>query len=57
MIKFSKQAEDMINKLENKEKAKERLIELAKQREIIITGSDVIRYLIKNDLKNQQGDI
>ncbi len=45
-IKFSKQAEDLISKLENKEEIRKILIEQAKARDMWITGSDVIKFLV-----------
>ena len=51
IYKFSQQAEEMISKLANPEEAKKRLIDLAINRNIIITGSDVIKFMIKGEIE------
>ena len=45
-IKFSKQAEDMLNQLANKEEIKVKLVKQANERAMWITGSDIIKYLV-----------
>ena len=55
LIKFSKQAEQIINQMENKEEIRKSLTDLAIQRAIIISGGDVIKYLIKKELVTSLG--
>jgi len=45
-IKFSKQAEDMLNQLTNKEEVRKMLVKQAEERSMWITGSDVIKFMV-----------
>lgn len=49
-IKFTEQAEKMIKQMSNQPAIKSRLIELAKQRSMIISGGDVIKFVLKGNL-------
>lgn len=50
MIIFSKQAEDMISQMKNSDEFKKMIIIAAEKRNILITGSDIIRFMIKGDI-------
>ncbi len=49
-VQFSEQANKIINQLNNKEEVRKKLIELANKRQMIITGGDIMMYLIKGEL-------
>jgi len=49
-IKFSKQAETMISKMANPPLVKSQLLELASKRSLIISGGDVLKYIICGDI-------
>jgi hypothetical protein len=45
-IKFSKQAEELLSKLEKKDEIRAILLKQAQERAMWITGSDIIKYLV-----------
>lgn len=55
-ITFSKQAEEMINQLENKEKIRLILIDLAIKRKMTITGGDVLKYILTKQIPTSIAD-
>ena len=55
MITFSAQAEQMLDKIANKEEIKKQLIELAEKRILVIGGGDVYKFLVSGQIMNSIG--
>jgi len=49
-FEFSGQALQMLSKLENPIEEAKKLIQLAKERKLIITGGDVMKYIVCGEL-------